>query len=95
MIPAPDHVPVEELRTEPTAAVPDSVGSEVFTGPPLAPATTAVAADSAVTAPSALVAVTAIRIVIPTSVVVNRYVLAAAPAMSTQALPAVLQRRHW
>jgi hypothetical protein len=89
----PDQVPLPDVSTEPTEALPEMVGAVVFTGAP--PVTTAVAADSAVAEPSALVAVTATRIVDPTSAETSAYELFVAPVIAAQEAPTLLQRLHW
>src|SRR5277367_3868864 len=92
LVVVPLHVPVVDVRVEPTAAVPEIVGSTVLVGPVPAARTTAVCAEAADDEPSAFAATTVIRIVLPTSAVWSWYVCAIAPAIGLQLLPAVSQR---
>ena len=77
---------------EPTCAVPEIVGSDVFTG---APATTPLAADEAAVEPTLFVAITTTTTVEPTSAAASVYEDCVAPTTSTQLPPAESQRRHW
>ena len=89
----PVHVPFDAVSVWPSRAVPEIVGGAVFTGG--LPATTPVCAEVALALPPAFVPVTTTRSVPPTSPATCVYVEAVAPAMSAQAAPAALQRRHW
>jgi hypothetical protein len=92
MVAVPAQLPVVEVRTCPSRAVPETVGAAVLTGGPVV--TAAVAALVAVPDPAELVAVSATRIAFVTSADTSRYVAAVAPVMATQEAPLELQRCH-
>ncbi len=80
------------VRIEARAAVPLTVGAELFTGG--ADATTPVGALPALTVPSALLALTSTRSESFSSATVSVYVEAVAPRMLLQLLPSG-ERCHW
>ena len=89
----PFQVPVDTDSVRPSRGVPEMAGATVFCG--TIPATIAVGPEVAATPPASLVARTRTRTVRPISAAESLYVVAVAPAMSVQVLPAESQRSHW
>src|SRR5690242_1753228 len=91
---APDQLPSAPTSVWPWVGMPLTVGAAVGCGTGAA-ATTAVGDEGVSVEPPPAVAVTTTRSVFAASAEVTAYVLAVAPSMFAQAVPAFEQRCHW
>jgi hypothetical protein len=88
----PVQLPLSTLTVCPTCGVPCGSGCFVARGGFPAAATTLVGLDAADARPAEFEAVTTTRTVLPTSELPSVYVWLAAPEMSPQLVPELLQR---